>query len=129
HGVNLYGDAKRFLSGDRAIRGTPLAMLSGTSLPWSFCSSGLGSNVSTCDGPPPMNRKMTLFAYAGECVSFDSTPSARSRSASARRGRRAGRRRSRRDSGGGPYRPQSDDREGMTKVHLVQVLGEATPVR
>ena len=30
-------------------------------------STGLGSNVSTCDGPPFMNRKMTRFARAGKC--------------------------------------------------------------
>src|SRR5262249_6508147 len=37
-------------------------MLGGTSWPLSFDSSGLGSKVSTCDGPPPMNSRMTLFA-------------------------------------------------------------------
>jgi hypothetical protein len=31
-------------------------------LPAYFASIGLGSNVSTCDGPPFMNRKMTRFA-------------------------------------------------------------------
>ncbi len=29
--------------------------------------AGLGSNVSTCDGPPFMNRKMTRLARAGKC--------------------------------------------------------------
>ena len=32
-----------------------------------LASIGLGSNVSTCDGPPFMNRKMTRFARAGKC--------------------------------------------------------------
>ena len=30
-------------------------------------SRGLGSNVSTCDGPPDMNKKITRFAFAGNC--------------------------------------------------------------
>ena len=30
-------------------------------------SSGLGSKVSTCDGPPDMNRKMTRFAFGSKC--------------------------------------------------------------
>jgi hypothetical protein len=33
--------------------------------PCSFASSGLGSNESTCETPPSMNRKMTLRAFAG----------------------------------------------------------------
>ena len=37
------------------------------SLPWCFASSGLWSKESTCDGPPSMYRKMTLFAVAGWC--------------------------------------------------------------
>ena len=36
----------------------------GIALPAYFCREGLGSNVSTCDGPPFMNRKMTLLALA-----------------------------------------------------------------
>ena len=30
-------------------------------------SRGLGSNVSTCDGPPGMKRKITRRARAGKC--------------------------------------------------------------
>ena len=30
-------------------------------------SSGLESNVSTCDGPPFMNRKITRFARGAKC--------------------------------------------------------------
>src|SRR6266436_1977006 len=36
----------------------------GNGLPWYFSRSGFGSKVSTCDGPPSMNRKMTLVALA-----------------------------------------------------------------
>ena len=46
--------------------------------PCSRSSLGLGSNVSTCDGPPSMNRKITLLALAaklrrpgGKRVRFD----------------------------------------------------------
>jgi hypothetical protein len=28
---------------------------------------GLGSNISSCDGPPAMNRKMTFLAFTGRC--------------------------------------------------------------
>ena len=37
-------------------------LVEGRGLPWYLSSIGLGSNVSTCDGPPFMNRKMTLLA-------------------------------------------------------------------
>ena len=33
-------------------------------MPLYFSSDGLGSKVSTCDGPPFMNRKMTRLAFA-----------------------------------------------------------------
>ena len=36
-------------------------------LPSSAVSRGLGSNVSTCDGPPSMYKKMTCLARAGKC--------------------------------------------------------------
>src|SRR5205807_734113 len=32
-----------------------------------FASAGFGSNVSTCDGPPFMNRKITRFARGANC--------------------------------------------------------------
>ncbi len=35
--------------------------------PCSAMSRGLGSNVSTCDGPPSMNRKITRLARAAKC--------------------------------------------------------------
>ena len=38
----------------------------GSGLPWYFASNGLGSNVSTCDGPPFMNRWTTCLALAGK---------------------------------------------------------------
>ena len=33
--------------------------------PLSFCSLGLGSKVSICDGPPSMKRKITDLALGG----------------------------------------------------------------
>src|SRR5262245_12119823 len=41
-----------------------------TCLPWSAISRGLGSNESTCDTPPLMNRRITDFALAGKCGFF-----------------------------------------------------------
>ena len=43
----------------------PVITEAGGSWPAYFCNAGLGSKVSTCDGPPSMNRKITLFAFAG----------------------------------------------------------------
>src|SRR5579884_2870002 len=42
------------------------------SLDWPayFSSAGLGSKVSTCDGPPFMNKKMTRLARGGKCGAF-----------------------------------------------------------
>src|SRR5438067_1560622 len=39
-------------------------------LPFSCVSRGLGSNVSTCDGPPSMYRKMTFFTFDAKCGGF-----------------------------------------------------------
>ena len=36
-------------------------------MPWSRVSRGLGSKVSTCDGPPGMKRKITRCARGGQC--------------------------------------------------------------
>src|SRR5262245_22615646 len=38
--------------------------------PLRFVNSGFGSKVSTCDGPPFMNRWMTRLARAGNCGPF-----------------------------------------------------------
>src|SRR5947209_20253436 len=38
------------------------------SCPLYFARDGFGSKVSTCDGPPFRNRKMTCLAFAGKCV-------------------------------------------------------------
>src|SRR5207244_7097695 len=35
--------------------------------PCSFASRGFGSNVSTCEGPPSMNKKITLVALGWNC--------------------------------------------------------------
>src|SRR5262249_29150175 len=42
--------------------------LSGGFSPSCFFRAGFGSKVSTWDGPPFMNRKMTRLARAGKCV-------------------------------------------------------------
>src|SRR5271165_3358894 len=42
----------------------------GIGWPLYFCSIGLGSNVSTCEGPPFRNRKMTCLAVALKCGAF-----------------------------------------------------------
>src|ERR1043165_2676431 len=40
----------------------PLVKLGGSGWPAFFFNASLGSNVSRCDGPPSMNRKMTFLA-------------------------------------------------------------------
>ena len=44
-----------------------LGKLPGISPPLYFASIGLGSNVSTCDGPPFKNRKITCLAFGVKC--------------------------------------------------------------
>ena len=46
---------------------SPIRYNFGAGLPSSCVSRGLGSNVSTCEGPPGMKRKMTRLAEAGKC--------------------------------------------------------------
>ena len=41
--------------------------LGGIGLPASSSSAGFGSNVSRCEGPPSMNKKITLFAFGATC--------------------------------------------------------------
>ena len=48
----------------------PTLVLPVYGLPSYFSSSGLGSNVSTCDGAPFMNRKMQCLALVGKCGFF-----------------------------------------------------------
>lgn len=47
----------------RSVFRLPLGM----GWPLYFCSIGLGSNVSTWEGPPLRKRKMTCLAVAGKC--------------------------------------------------------------
>src|ERR1051326_1716719 len=47
-----------------------LPKLFGTCWPFNLASVGLGSNVSRCEGPPCMNRKMMFFAVGGKCGFF-----------------------------------------------------------
>src|SRR5438093_918068 len=42
----------------------------GSGLPAYLARSGLGSNVSTWEGPPFMNRWITRLAFAGKCGDF-----------------------------------------------------------
>src|SRR6266853_4024052 len=60
--LNLNGDASR-LPVFRSVFKFP----EGIGLPSYFVSIGLGSKVSTCDGPPFRNKKITCFARAGKC--------------------------------------------------------------
>jgi hypothetical protein len=60
--LNEYGEPNSPVCGARATFGIPRAMPSGTAFPSSLVRSGFGSNVSTWDGPPPMNRRMSDFA-------------------------------------------------------------------
>ena len=45
-------------------------LLIGNGLPFISASFGFGSNESTCDTPPCMNKKTTRFAVAGKCGCF-----------------------------------------------------------
>ena len=42
----------------------------GTAFPLSRLRRGFGSKVSTCEGPPCMNRKITRLARGAKCVCF-----------------------------------------------------------
>jgi hypothetical protein len=44
-------------------------------LPWSFVNCGLSSNVSMCEGPPRMHRKITRLARGGKCGDFGASGS------------------------------------------------------
>src|SRR5689334_2813220 len=57
---NLNGDGSRLVVCVRISLGCS----NGSGLPAYSTSLGLGSNRSTCDGPPDMNRKMTRLALA-----------------------------------------------------------------
>ena len=100
----------------RGERGAGLALgragAFGSGLPAYFASAGLGSNVSTCDGPPFMKRWMTRFALPGKCGRFGAIGPARRVLAGgrARRSRRAAPRRPRRAEAQG--RPLQQARGG-----------------
>src|SRR5699024_4968004 len=61
----------------------PVLTESGGRSPWCFERAGLGSNVSTCDGPPFMNRKMTLLALGAKWGGFGASGLVAERSARA----------------------------------------------
>src|SRR3954447_22972805 len=48
----------------------PVLSDSGGASPLCLLSNGLGSKVSTCEGPPFMKRKMTRFALGAKCGAF-----------------------------------------------------------
>src|SRR5271169_3955381 len=60
-GLNDHGDCKRF----PVLVRSSFGFSNGSGLPLSLASRGFGSNVSTCDGPPDMKRKIVAFALAG----------------------------------------------------------------
>ena len=60
-GANLNGD------GNAAPGRVIVLSMSLIDLPAYLARAGLGSNVSTCDGPPAMNRWMTCLALPGNC--------------------------------------------------------------
>ena len=59
---NLNGDGNAAPVGRSVFKVSP-----GRFLPAYWASSGLGSNVSTCDGPPFMNKWITCLALAAKC--------------------------------------------------------------
>src|SRR4051794_26048377 len=59
--LNLYGERIRLV----ALRS--ILMLAGAFWPWYFSRAGLGSNVSTWEGPPFMNRWMIRLALGAKC--------------------------------------------------------------
>src|SRR5687767_15059675 len=61
--LNLYGEGRQLTV---CVR-TSLGCSNGSGLPAYSASLGLGSNKSTCDGPPDMNRKMMFLARAANC--------------------------------------------------------------
>src|SRR5271165_1846726 len=63
---NLNGDA-RILS---LMLNTVVGVLKGIGFPLSRSRRGLGSKVSTWEGPPSMKRKMTDLALAAKCGFF-----------------------------------------------------------
>ena len=103
--LNSQGFFEPFAAGSgrlRTLRRLPLDRLTVAVWP----SSGLGSNVSTCDTPPSMNRKMTCLARGAKSVWARRNSAAALRAGQAGKGQpaethaRAARRKPRRVSGG-----------------------------
>src|ERR1700734_1168764 len=61
--LKVHGDCNKF----PVLVRSSLGFSKGNGLPLSFARRGLGSKVSTCDGPPDMKRKIILLALAGYC--------------------------------------------------------------
>src|SRR6058998_153321 len=49
---------------------TVVGVSKGIGRPFSLSSRGFGSNVSICEGPPSMKRKITDFALGAKCGDF-----------------------------------------------------------
>src|SRR5260370_9626407 len=62
HFLTWNGDASRL-----PVFRSVLRLPEGIGLPLYFVSIGLGSKVSTCEGPPFRNKKITCLARAGKC--------------------------------------------------------------
>ncbi len=97
----------------------------GSGLPAYFSSAGLGSKVSTCDGPPFMNRWMTRLALPGKCGFFGAS----GRDGHARPERRRGRHRLRASSSAKPSEakpmPARQSSSRRVTMGICQRLGEA----
>ena len=75
---NFHGERNRFPVLANCTRG----LANGQGRPSSRVSSGLGSKVSRCEGPPFMNRKITRFARAAKCGA-GASPAAEARAGAA----------------------------------------------
>ena len=64
YGWNLNGE------GNAAPVFRSVRSVSGSGCPACFASAGLGSNVSTCDGPPLQKKWITRFALPAKCGCF-----------------------------------------------------------
>src|ERR1700730_16684162 len=65
HFLNLNGEANRL-----PVLRSVFKLPEGIGFPSYFVSIGLGSKVSTCEGPPFRKRKITCLARAGKCGAF-----------------------------------------------------------
>ena len=67
--LNCHGERKTFTVFVR----TNLGCSNGSGLPLYSSSFGLGSNISTCEGPPDMKRKMIRLQRGAKCGVFNAS--------------------------------------------------------